>query len=63
MTDKKKVDWRVSVGAIVALTILELAAMHYGINGTFRTFIFTAIAAIAGLSMETPNFLKTLKQK
>lgn len=54
MTNKKKVDWKVSAVAIVCLTILELAAMYYGINGTMRTAIFSMIALIVGIQL--PQF-------
>jgi hypothetical protein len=48
---KKSTDWKIIVTAIICLTILELFAMYYGINGTFRTIIFTAIAGLAGWSV------------
>ena len=50
MSKKKKVDYANSVviTAIICLAVLEVFAMHFGINGTFRTFIFTAIAGLAG---------------
>jgi len=51
---KKKVDWKVSVCAILCLTGLELAAMNYGINGTMRTIIFSLIALIVGVQL--PQF-------
>lgn len=51
---KQKIDWRLSGIAIVCLTILELAAMNYGINGTMRTIIFSMIALIVGIQM--PQF-------
>ena len=38
----------VVIVAILCLTALEICAMYNGINGTFRTFIFTAIAGLAG---------------
>jgi len=38
----------VVITAIMCLTLLEICAMFNGINGTFRTFIFTAIAGLAG---------------
>lgn len=38
----------VVITAIVCLTILEIGAMFNGINGTFRTIIFMAIAGLAG---------------
>ena len=51
---KEKLDWRTSVVAILCLTVLELAAMHYGINGTMRTIIFSLIALIVGIQL--PQF-------
>ena len=51
---KQKVDWRISIAAIVCLTILEIAAMVYGINGTMRTVIFSLIALIVGVQL--PQF-------
>ena len=41
--------------AIGALVILELAAMYYGINGTFRTMVFAAIAGLAGWAIPFPK--------
>ena len=38
----------VVITAIICLSVLEVFAMHYGINGTFRTIVFTAIAGLAG---------------
>ncbi len=51
---KPKVDWKISITAIVCLTLMELVAMFYGINGTMRTMIFTLIALIVGIQM--PQF-------
>lgn len=51
---KPKVDWKVASIAIVCLSILEVCAMHYGINGTMRTIIFSLIALIVGIQM--PQF-------
>ena len=55
----KTVDKWVVITAIIGLVVLECFAMHYGINGTFRTIIFTAIAGLAGLTVPTPKFIKT----
>ena len=60
---KEKVDTKIIIAAIASLTILEICAMFNGINGTFRTIIFTAIAALAGISMPTPKFLMTERGK
>ena len=54
MVIKKKVDWKVACTAIVCLSILEIAAMHYGINGTMRTIIFSLIALTVGIQL--PQF-------
>jgi len=56
---RKPVNAVIVISAIAALTILELAAMYYGINGTMRAIIFALIAGMAGLSVPTPEiFLK-----
>jgi len=43
----------VVITGILCLTILEICAMFNGINGTFRTIIFTAIAGLAGWRIKT----------
>ncbi len=43
----------VVITAIICLTALEVCAMQNGINGTFRTIIFTAIAGLAGWRIKT----------
>ena len=50
----KKIDWKVSCAAIVILGIIQVAAMHYGINGTFRMIIASMIALIVGIQL--PQF-------
>ena len=40
------------ITAIICLSVLEIFAMHYGINGTFRTAVFTVIAGLAGWRTE-----------
>ena len=47
--------------AIFCLSVMECGAMHYGINGTFRTAIFTIIAALAGFSVNSEKFIKDLQ--
>ena len=46
-----KVDWRVLIAVVVALLIIQCAAMHYGINGTFRVIIAIILAGIAGIAV------------
>ncbi len=53
----KPVDKSIVIMAIGCLTLLELFAIHYGINGTMRTIIFTIIAALAGLSINTKKYI------
>ena len=45
----------VVITAIICLSVLEIFAMFFGINGTFRTFIFTAIAGLAGWRIKIKN--------
>ena len=54
----KKTDKNIVITAIISLSVLEVFAMHYGINGTMRTIIFTIISGLAGLSLPTPKILK-----
>ena len=51
----------VSISVILGLVVLQLAAMHYGINGTMRTIIFSMLAGIAGLSIPEDKFYKFLE--
>ena len=51
MIKKQPIQWQVACTAILVLGLLEIAAMHYGINGTMRTIIFTLIALIVGIQM------------
>jgi len=53
-TKKKLIDWRLSLGAVICLTLLEIVAMFYGVNGTMRTIIFSMIALIVGIQL--PQF-------
>ena len=54
----KQVDKEIVIMAIGCLTVLQLAAMYYGINGTMRTIIFTLIGGLAGLTLPVPTILK-----
>jgi len=53
-----KIHWSISIVAIICLTILEIFAMHYGINGLMRSVIFAIIAGVAGLTINTKSFIK-----
>ena len=54
----KPVDSEIVIMAILCLTLLEIFAMFFGINGTMRTIIFTMIGTLAGISLPTPKFIK-----
>ena len=54
----KPVDKWIVVTAIICLSVLEVFAMYYGINGTMRTIIFTIIAGLAGFSLPSDKFIK-----
>lgn len=54
--EKKPVDWRIVIAAMACLTVLELGAMHYGINGKMFSLIIAAIAMLAGLSLPQIKF-------
>jgi len=47
----KKIDWRVLIAAIVALTIIECVALMNGINGTLLLMVFAIIAGIGGVAI------------
>lgn len=40
-----------TVFAIVGLTIMEVAALHYGVNGTVFTLVVAAVAGLGGYSI------------
>lgn len=50
MKSKTKTDWRIVIGAIIALVILECFAMYKGLNGTMFSLIIALIAGLAGWS-------------
>ena len=51
----------ISISAIICLSVLEVFAMYYGINGTMRTIVFSMIAAIAGISIPEKKLYKFLE--
>ncbi len=52
---------KVVIVAILSLVVVQIAAMYYGINGTFRTMIVGAIAGLAGWRI--PNEKNSLEVK
>jgi len=55
----KPIDKWIVITAIICLSVMECFAMHYGINGTFRTIIFTIIAGLAGFAIPSDKFINT----
>ena len=51
---KKKIDWKIGCVAILALTLIQIAAMHYGIDGVFRATITGIICLIVGVVLPNP---------
>ncbi len=58
MTIKKDKKKGIVITAIVCLTLLELAALYKGINGSLFTIIVAVVAGLAGLVLPTPKILK-----
>ena len=58
MNKKIQIHWSVSIVAILCLTVIEIFAMHYGINGLMRSIIFALIAGIVGLTIPLDKFIK-----
>ena len=55
---KQQVDWKIVCTAIVAIAALEGVAMVMGFNGSLLRIVLVAIAALAGLTLPTPQILK-----
>ncbi len=55
---KTKIPVNLGIAAIITLGVIQVAAMHYGINGVFRALIATLIAGVVGIAIPTPKFLK-----
>lgn len=53
MKDK---PWQVLVAAIIGLVIIEVYALHQGINGVMMSLVVAGISGIAGFTI--PNILK-----
>ena len=57
MTDKK-IDKSVIITSVIALAAMQIAAMYFGINGTFRTIIVGTICAIVGVTIPLDKIIK-----
>lgn len=53
-----KIDRLIVCVAILCLTVIQLGAFHYGIDGTFRAFITGGIFLLAGLVIDPKKIFK-----
>ena len=58
---KKNIDKEVVIAVVIAILIIQIAAMYFGINGTFRTFCIGLLALIAGVVTPKEVFTKWKK--
>jgi len=56
---KNEIPWKLVAVGIGCLTIIQIVAMMYGINGTFRTMIAIVIAAAIGVTVPLDKFINT----
>ena len=56
-TETKRSPW-VTITALLCITALELFALSQGINGAMLTIVVGILAAIVGITIPTPKFLK-----
>ena len=49
-----RIDWKIVVCGIVALTVLECVALFNGINGTLFTIVVATIGAVVGVTIPNP---------
>lgn len=54
-----KVKSEVIIAGIAALTVIQVVAMMYGINGTLRIMIAIAIAGMCGVAIPKELIFKT----
>lgn len=50
MNKKKQTDYRVILGVVAGITLIEIVALMNGINGKLMTLIIGILAALGGLS-------------
>ena len=51
---KQKIDWRIMVAGLTALTIIEVCALFNGIDGVLLTTIVGIIALTLGIVIPSP---------
>ena len=55
---KEKIDWKVIIVGIIALTILEIYALYLGYNGTLLKIVMTVIGLSIGVTIDLNKILK-----
>lgn len=50
----KKIDWRIIVAGLAALTAIEVCALFNGIDGTLMTIVIGIIGLTIGVSVPNP---------
>lgn len=53
----QRLNGKVVIAAIICLTVLEIAAMYFGINGKIFSLILFLIGSLAGLVIPPPKIL------
>ncbi len=51
MSDKKPLDWKIVITAIICISGIEVYALSQGLNGVLLTGSVAIIAGLAGLSL------------
>jgi len=54
----KKIDWKIIMTGLICITIIELYALHQGINGILLTIVIGIIAAACGVAIPKDKFIK-----
>ena len=54
----KQIDWKIIMTGLICITIIELYALHQGINGVLLTIVIGIIAAACGVAIPKDKFIK-----
>lgn len=50
----EKIDWRIVIAGLLALTIIEVCALMNGIDGKLLTLVVGIIALVIGVTIPNP---------
>lgn len=56
--EKKTIDYRIVITAIIAIAVIECFALYKGFNGVLLTVVIALIAAGAGIVTPSPIKIK-----